>query len=124
MIHLKPVEEKEQIAAYYKECGLTFSETSGCVSAKSGEEVLGFCLYEMDKTMTVLYLSPQENLMLADGILRSTLHVAVEAGVTDAFYDTAIEEVCRKLDFIENGPEKRLAIGKLFQSCHGCKDKA
>ena len=124
MIHLKPLEDKERVAAYFAECGCEFSENSGCVTAKEGEETLGFCLYNMDRTMTVLRLSPQEDLMLADGILRSTLHVAVDAGVTDAYYDAAIEEICRRLDFIESYPEKRLALGKLFQSCHGCKDNA
>lgn len=120
MIHLKPVEDRERVAAYCKENGLPFSKTSGCVTAQSGEETLGFCLYDMDKSMTVLRLEPQSDLMLVDGILRSTLHVAVDAGLTDAFYDAALEELCRKLDFIESVPEKRLKIGKLFQSCHDC----
>lgn len=124
MIHLKPVEDRERVAAYCKENGLPFSKTSGCVTAQSGDETLGFCLYEMNKVMTVLRLEPQSDLMLADGILRSTLHVAVDAGLTDAFYDAAVEEVCRKLEFIESVPEKRLKIDKLFQSCHGCGENA
>ena len=124
MIRLSPLTDENLISAYFEKCGISFSQTSGCLTAAAGDEVLGFCLYDLEKCMTVLHLSPQNDLMSADGILRSTLHIAVEKGITDAFCDPALAEFCRKLDFIENDSENRLAIGKLFQSCHGCKDNA
>lgn len=118
MITLGPVAERETVCAVFRENGLEAGDNAGCVAAKCGEEQIGFCLYTLDQAgMTVLFLSPQDDLMLADGILRSTLHVAAERGILDAFYTDAVAPLCEKLDFIEDRAEKRLAIGKLFQSC-------
>ena len=55
---------------------------------------------------------------LADGLLRSTLHVAAERSVLNAFYEGAdTERLCEKLGFILNRDEKRLDTDKLFKSC-------
>ena len=123
MIVLAPISDKSEINRMFLENGLEFTEFSGCVKAKCGEEVLGFCLYDLDKNGIVIYkIIPENDLMLADGILRSTLHVAAERSIMNAFYsgeDT--ESLCDKLGFIVDGGEKRLNINKLFESCCSCK---
>ena len=123
MIALAPISDKNEINRLFSENGLDFSEFSGCVKAKCGEEVLGFCLYSLDKSGIVIYkIVPEKDLKLADGILRSTLHVAAERSIMNAFYsgeDT--ESLCDKLGFIVDGGEKRLNINKLFESCCSCK---
>ena len=123
MIALAPISDKSEINRLFLENGLEFTEFSGCVKAKCGEEVLGFCLYDLDKTGIVIYkIIPENDLMLADGILRSTLHVAAERSIMNAFYsgeDT--ESLCDKLGFIVDRVEKRLNINKLFESCCSCK---
>ena len=123
MIALAPISDKSEINRLFLENGLEFTEFSGCVKAKCGEEVLGFCLYDLDKTGIVIYkIIPENDLMLADGILRSTLHVAAERSIMNAFYsgeDT--ESLCDKLGFIVDSEEKRLNINKLFESCCSCK---
>lgn len=123
MIALAPIGEKEEINRLFSESGLGFSEISGCVKAKCGEEVIGYCLYDLDKNGIVIYkIIPENDLMLADGILRSTLHVAAERSIMNAFYsgeDT--EKLCDKLGFILDREEKRLNINKLFESCCSCQ---
>ena len=122
MIALAPISEKEEINRLFLENALELSEISGCVKAKCDGEVLGFCLYDLDKNgMTIYKIVPENDLSLADGILRSTLHVAAERSIMNAFYsgeDT--ESLCDKLGFIVDREEKRLNINRLFESCCSC----
>ena len=74
-----------------------------------------------NERITVKYLEPFDDIALADGILRSTLHVAAEKSIMNAYYsDTVPEQFLHKLGFIENESEKKLNINKLFESCKGC----
>lgn len=122
MLTLAPMSDKKQIESIFNEKGIAIGEFSGCVSAKNGAEVLGLCLYELDsKKITVHYIEPLNDIPLADGILRSTLHVAAERSVMNAFYaDTVPEEFLKTIGFIKNQSEKSLDIDKLFKSCCDC----
>lgn len=121
MLTLSPLKNSNTIADIYKEKGCNYNEFSGCVLCKDGAEILGLCLYELTSTkITVNHIEPKNDLGLADGILRSTLHVAAERSVMDAFYGENIEEVVKKLNFVKNAEEKRLDIDKLFSSCCSC----
>ena len=73
-----------------------------------------------NKKITVNYIEPQADLGLADGILRSTLHVAAERSIMNAFYGGNIEEIIKNLNFVKNVEEKTLDIDKLFSSCCSC----
>ncbi|MEE1240066.1 MAG: hypothetical protein UHO61_09120 [Acutalibacteraceae bacterium] len=123
MIALAPISDKDEIKRLFSESGLEYTEISGCVKAKCGKEVLGFCLYDMDKSGIVIYkIAPENDLSLADGILRSTLHVAAERSIMNAFYSgDETGKLCDKLNFIINKEEKRLNINRLFESCCSCK---
>lgn len=123
MITLSPNNDKDYISAMFHGKGIAKTKNSGCVTALDGDRLLGFCLYDLsEKCMTVKYIEPLNNIALADGILRSTLHVAVENGITDAFYDDTLpEDFLRIIGFIEDSQNKRLNINKLFESCCGCK---
>lgn len=123
MIALAPISDKDEISRLFSESGLAFSEISGCVKAKCGEDILGFCLYDLDENGMIIYkIVPENDLSLADGIIRSTLHIAAERSIMNAFYSGEdIEKLCDKLDFIVDREEKRLNINKLFESCCSCK---
>ena len=116
MISLAPLKNSDKIKAAFAENGLSYTSLSGCVTAVEKENTIGFCLYSLDDDKMVI----ESDLMLADGILRSTLHVAAERGVMNAFYTDETEELSRKLAFIKDKAEKRLDIDKLFKSCHDC----
>lgn len=121
MLYLGPISHDES-ETFFKKCNIQFCESSGCVYCKDGNEILGFCLYDLDnEKMTVKYIEPINDIALADGILRSTLHVAAERSIMDTFYaDTLPVDFLKKIGFIKNESEKRLDIDKLFKSCCGC----
>lgn len=122
MIYLGPIKNKEEIEKLFLENSIVFGEYSGCVSATCGQEVLGYCLYDLTpKKMIVHLINPLNDIPLADGILRSTLHVAAEKSIMDAFYsETLPEDFLEKIGFIKDKNEKTLQIDKLFQSCCNC----
>ena len=122
MREFRPINDKDEVCAYYKKAGLDMSIFSQCLKATDKNEVLGFCLYDLThKDITVRYIEPIDNLALGDGILRSTLHVAAEKSIMNAFYgETVPEEFFKKLGFIKNSDEKSLDIDKLFKSCADC----
>lgn len=124
MISLAPLKEKEKIDLFFSKAKLEINENSGCVAAMQNDEVLGFCLYDLTKDkMIIRHIEPLNDLGLSDGILRSTLHVAAEKSIMNAFYDdTANEEFFAKLNFIKDKSEKSLKIEKLFESCCSCKN--
>ena len=120
MITVAPVGEKQEIKSRFEKAGLDFNENSGCVTAKCGDEVLGFCLYYLtQKGITVLYIEPKDDLSLADGILRSTLHVAASRSAMDArFEGEQNEALFSKLGFVLDKADKKLDIDKLFRGCN------
>ena len=122
MISVIPSNDKAEIAGLFEKHNIKSDDFSGCVIAKTGDSVLGYCLYSLDsKSITVYAVEPQDDIMLADGILRSALHVAAENFVLDAFYgDNSPIDLFEKLCFIKNKEEKRLDIDKLFGGC-SCK---
>ena len=121
MLYLGPINHEES-KTYFDKANIKFNENSGCVCCKDGNEILGFCLYDLDnEKMTVKYIEPLNDISLADGILRSTLHIAAERSILNAFYlDTVPEDFLEKINFIKDKNEKQLDIEKLFKSCCSC----
>ena len=122
MLTLAPMRDKTQAEKIFKEKGFVFTEFSNCVTATCGEECLGLSLYELDnKKIIVHYIEPLSDIPLAEGILRSTLHVAAEKSIMNAFYDEGLpEEFLEKINFIKSKNDKSLNIDKLFESCCNC----
>lgn len=120
MISVLPSKNKEEIYTLFKKHNLETDEFSGYVIATENDRVVGYCLYRLtSESITVLDIEPKNDLPLADGILRSALHVAAENFVLDAFYtDVSPVDIFKKLDFIKNADEKRLNIDKLFGGCN------
>lgn len=120
MISVLPSKDKSEIEGYFIKHNLKTDDFSGCVIARTGDEILGYCIYRLSPDgITVFDLEPKNDLPLADGILRSALHVAAENFVLDAFYDdTSPIDLFKRLDFIKNCDEKRLNIDKLFGGCN------
>lgn len=119
MITISPVKDSALLEKLYRDSNVSLNEKSSAVAALFGEELLGFCLYDIDeKSIIIRALSPENDIMLADGILRSALHVAAERSAMDARYaDNAPMDVLKKLDFISDDQEHTLNIDKLFGGC-------
>ena len=120
MITVSPLKVREEICAVFEKQGFEVNKNSGAVVARDKEEILGFSLYYLDeKSITVLCVEPKEDIMLADGILRSALHVAAERSAMDAKYQgECYEELYEKLGFIKDKTNKILDIDKLFGGCN------
>ncbi len=120
MIAVLPLKDKNEICSLFEKQGLKFSELSGAVVAKDREEILGFSLYYLtDKGITILCVEPKEDIMLADGILRSALHVAACQSSMDAKYEgETYGGLYEKLGFIKDKNAKTLDIDKLFGGCN------
>lgn len=125
MISVLSSKNAEEIKALFEKHGRSFCEESGCVIAREGEKALGYCLYYLNSAkMTVLEIEPQNDLSLADGILRSAIHNAVFKNIMNVYYDEkSPEKVFEKLQFILSSDEKSLNSEKLFESCCSCTDK-
>lgn len=124
MIEIHPLRDPGKLSKLYKNSGVEMGADSIAVVAADGDEILGFCLFDIAKnSMTVTYLEPCDDVFLADGILRSALHVGVENGVNEAFYsDSAPIKLFERLKFIKNVEKRELNIEKLFASCKNCEN--
>ena len=55
MITLGPVRDEAKVKGLFAERNIEYSEVCDCVAALNGDEVLGLCLYSLDKEkITVL----------------------------------------------------------------------
>ena len=123
MLTLSVLKDKEKTKELFEKNGIEQNENSLCLIASDKEKDYGFSLFDITKEkMVVKYIEPLDDLGLADGILRSTLHIACERFVMNAYYaETLPESFLEKLSFIKNKEEKSLNIDKLFMSCSSCK---
>lgn len=123
MITVLPVLDKSELTEIYKEYNLPLSGNSAATVARHGAQVLGACLFEItNEDITITELVPLDDIMLADGILRSALHIANYRGINKAFFNNDnLTNVLNKLDFIKNANEKSLKIEKLHQSSCNCE---
>ena len=124
MIQVLPITDRETVRCFYEKSGLLFGEDSRGVVATAGDDTIGFCLFDLtERGILVLKLDPENDPMLADGILRAALHVAAERSAMDAHYaGTVSEALLEKLDFIVDRSEKRIDIDKLFRGCTCCHE--
>ncbi len=123
MITVLPVKSEEELKELYKDYNIKFNENSSATVAREKDEFLGCCLYDIDNEKIVINcLVPKDDIMLADGILRSALHIADYRGIENAFYsDTAPENVFQLLDFVKDTTQKSLKIEKLHESSCSCQ---
>lgn len=122
MITLKTIEKNEAKAFFEKE-GIGFNDYSDCLCAKDGNEILGYCLFDIkDDEMTIRAIEPQNDLMLLDGVLRSTLHIAASRNLEKAIWDNkAPEKIFKALGFVTE--DNTLNINKLYESGCSCCQK-
>lgn len=122
MIKILPVNSSEDLKKLYSDSNIELSSLSAAVVANDGDNRIGFCLFDIDNGSIIVHtIEPLSDVYLADGILRSALHVGVERGVDKAFYsEKAPFELFERLKFIKNIKNKELDIGKLFSSCQNC----
>lgn len=89
MVTLSVLKDKEKTARLFSEKGIEQNENSLCLVAFDGKNDLGISLFDITKDKAIIkYIEPLNDVSLADGILRSTLHIAAERFVMNVFYDS------------------------------------
>lgn len=123
MLEILVCEEKEKTEALYKSLGIEYKPEYLAIRAMNREECLGFSLFKIeDNIETVFAVEPKTDRMLADGLLRSALHVGCERGITEAYYSgDDYVELYEKIDFIEDLQNQKLKLQNLFTDCCACK---
>ncbi|MCQ2455559.1 MAG: hypothetical protein MJ090_05420 [Clostridia bacterium] len=119
MITLLPEKDNAVIKKAFEDKNIEYNENAGMLSVKSGDEMLGFCLYFLDsEKMTIAEIEPKDDIMLVDGIVRSTIHIASERFILDIRYSENIDEnVFEKIGFIKDKNKRTLDADKLFGGC-------
>lgn len=123
MIEIKTEQSVEAVKKLCADCGLEYTADTYAAVMRDKDETLGFSVFDMRRSFAVVRaLSPVSDIPLADGMLRSTIHIALSGGCTAVFYDdTAPEELFMRLGFVKNKEIKELDSAKLFESCKSCK---
>ncbi len=97
--------------------------TKVMVATEKGNE-LGFCIFDIvGGAVYIKMISPESDVLLADGLLRSSLFFATTKNCTDAYYSSTMNEnLLEKIGFVENKETKELKLLKIFDSCSGCHE--
>ena len=124
MIEIKTVQAYDELKKIYADRKIEFTDFCMAIKAKDGDVDVGICLFLLKPDgIYIKDIEPKDDLLLADGVLRSALHVAVFHNVNNAYYEsTAPVDVFKKLDFILDVDNKTLNINKLFESCCSCEN--
>ena len=124
MIKVQIAEDKVLAEELMKKVGFSPLESRSVMVAEDRGEVLAFSVFSIEKNrMTLEYLFPEDDALMADAIIRSTLHIAATRGLVEAYYgEKCSEKMLSVLRFIKSAEEKTLDISRLFEdSCSGCK---
>ena len=124
MIEIKTVQSFDELKKLYEKRNIEFKDFCMAIRAVDNDEELGVCLLSLTPNgIYIKDIEPKDDLSLADGVLRSALHVAVFHNVSNAFYeDTAPNEIFKRLGFILDEAQKTLNINKLFESGCSCQN--
>lgn len=123
MLEILVCEDKTVTKELYKSLKIDFKEDFLAIRAMNREECLGFALFQVEgKKETVFAVEPKTDRMLADGLLRSALHVGCERGIEEAYYSGEdYLELYEKINFVEDKETKKLKLQNLFTDCCSCK---
>ena len=122
MLEVLICKDANTVAALYQKHLQPVTPESRLIRAMLGEECLGYCLFSIVGEKALVHtVVPAEDFMLADGLLRSALHVACQQGVAEAFYtDPLFEPLYEKIGFIQDKTEHRLKLNNLYSGCCHC----
>ena len=123
MIEIKKNEDINEIKQLCKISGIEFNDTTNAATMMDREERLGFSIFDIVDNKAILKnLEPTDDYALADGMLRSTIHIALQNNCNSVFYSCDnLEILFDRLGFILDKNLKQLNTDKLFQSCCDCK---
>lgn len=119
MIQVLPLKDEKLKKELFEKCGKNI-QNGECVTAADGDEILGYCLFSIvDNTVTIHEIMPRDDVLMADGVLRSALYVASQRFVFKAYCDNDnLIDLLKRLSFIKDEKTRELDMDKLFKSCN------
>ena len=116
MIEIKVVENAEKSREILSRHG---AEDKTLLAAADGQEIIAYTIFSVSgKEAKIYFIVPEEDIMLADGMIRSTIHVALSRGATEVYYeDTVSEKLLKTLNFILDSEKRLLDSDKLYRAC-------
>lgn len=123
MIEIKKLNDIDKIKALCKTVGIDCCEYTRVAVMVDGDKQLGYSIFDLQNGYSIIrYLEPIDDLSLADGMLRSTIHISLQQQCPSVYYaTTAPEPIFESLGFIMNKEQNQLNTHKLFETCDGCK---
>ena len=119
MISILRIKDENRLKDLYKQNGIELLEGSAAVDACQKGDCLGYCLFtETENSVVIRKIEPRADLPLADGLIRSVIHIGFQNGRNEAYWENdADTDIFSKLGFIKNTEKKELKSEKLFESC-------
>lgn len=119
MLEIRTVTDREKTAALCEKCEIPLTDERSVMAATDSGEIIGYTVFSIcDGSLILEYVVANGDVLLFDGLVRSTLHIAVNRGLERAYYtDGADETLLSKLKLVKNRDEKTLDIDVLFKSC-------
>ncbi len=119
MISILRIKDENRLKELYRESGIEFSENSAAVDACQNDDCLGYCLFtETENSVVIRKIEPLTDLPLADGLIRSVIHIGFQNGRDKAYWENDADTgIFSKLGFIKDAEKKELKAEKLFESC-------
>ncbi len=120
MITVLPYRKPEEIEDLFKQNNIPFNDGGVAVKATDKDKLLGYALLTIvGGKLEFLYLEYFGDTLMADGIIRSALHLGTENGVTEAYLkNDSAKPIFKTLGFLI-GDTEEINISKLFLPC-GC----
>ena len=99
--------------------GLSACDSRFVMAATDKGEVIAYTVFSLlNDSLYLERVVPLDDPLMADGMIRSTLHVAAERGLAEAFYTDGVDEtVLKRFRFVKDSERKTLDVGILFTDC-------
>lgn len=121
MLQILKQENKESYLDIISDLGISPSEAQ-ISEAKDGDTVTGYGIYQFLTDKIVIHIiSPENDLVLFDGIARSVMFLAVLKGIERAEFSEAVQKNARLLKFVKNSEAALEPISTIFNGCENCR---
>lgn len=121
MLQILKQDAKDNYLCEIKSLGLS-AEAAHVSEAVDGANVIGWAIYELGDDVLIIHkITPTEDLVLFDGIIRSVLFLAQQKGVNKAVVCGNAIEAAQRLKLLSDGKNTIEPISDVFGGCKHCK---
>lgn len=116
MIEIKVLSDKQRADEILK----NYTVNNGIVMAATDkEEIIAYTVFTVKGSEAVIeHIVPEDDVMLADGMIRSTIHVALSRGAVEVYYGKNVsEKLLGTLAFVLDSEKRLLDSDKLYRAC-------